>query len=432
MSFFGIFDRLSIRYKLIVLLCFSSALALVVSLATAFYAAYVVETAAAQRALRQTADLISENMRAALDFHDAESAKNILAALGSSPQIRLALVEDENGATLGEYHRPSSAEEAPLWKKAMASELAAAAESPSYKRSTTREGFSRDYHFLLQPVVFQERPLGRLLIIADNAAIFAKQRYFIALQLGATIFIFAAIFALSLRLQLIFTQPINRLLRAMREVENSQDYRTHLSSQRYQNEFRDLYQGFNSMLAEIRRRDERLEAMATTDALTGLANRHMAMAAFAEKAGRSARRGEALGVIMLDIDRFKQINDCYGHAAGDQVLQGIGRILQACARPYDLAARLGGEEFLLLCDASGQAATLAIAERIRQRVAGQAFQIDLPQLTGRQEIHLTVSLGICSAIADAENFPLLLEAADRALYRAKEGGRNRCEIAEAP
>ncbi|MFB1010022.1 MAG: GGDEF domain-containing protein, partial [Thiopseudomonas sp.] len=145
---------------------------------------------------------------------------------------------------------------------------------------------------------------------------------------------------------------------------------------------------------------------------------------------RCLRNQDPLGIILLDIDHFKQVNDSWGHAAGDRVLQDIARILQSGARPYDLPVRLGGEEFMLLCDNAGPDVVQMVAERIRQAVEAHEFVLD----DGRS-IRITSSLGCCSQVADADADAALMQTmidrADKALYCAKRGGRNRVELAPA-
>lgn len=181
------------------------------------------------------------------------------------------------------------------------------------------------------------------------------------------------------------------------------------------------------MLSDIRERDERLSKLATSDALTGLANRRHAMEIMETMVTRAHRKGEPLGVIMLDVDFFKKVNDRYGHPVGDMVLKKVAQILQGSAREYDLVARIGGEEFLVLCDNSTIQVAKALAERIRSSVECCYIEHE-----AGQPLSVTVSLGIYSALpsqADiANNGEDLIKVADEALYRAKEGGRNRYEI----
>ena len=159
------------------------------------------------------------------------------------------------------------------------------------------------------------------------------------------------------------------------------------------------------------------ELQASTDALTGLPNRRY----FDEFCGLLARRrraGDALGVLMVDIDRFKALNDRFGHAAGDDVLKDVGRAIVGAVRDDDVPARYGGEEFVVLLRNPTEAIALEVGERVRESVAS----VDLSRL-GIPAV--SVSVGV--AVADRPDQPIreLVEIADQALYRAKRAGRDR-------
>jgi diguanylate cyclase (GGDEF)-like protein len=167
---------------------------------------------------------------------------------------------------------------------------------------------------------------------------------------------------------------------------------------------------------------EALRDQATHDSLTGLWNRAAILDLLHAETARAARQGGPLGIIMADIDHFKRVNDIYGHAAGDAVLRETARRLAASVRPYDSAARYGGEEFLCVlprCDAR-QAAS--VAERIRRAIAGEAIEVP------KAKLGITISLGVAAGGGN-EGGEALIRAADAALYRAKNAGRNRVEVA---
>jgi diguanylate cyclase (GGDEF)-like protein/PAS domain S-box-containing protein len=160
-----------------------------------------------------------------------------------------------------------------------------------------------------------------------------------------------------------------------------------------------------------------LEAMARVDSLTGLANRRQFDERLALALTRSRRRRQAIALMYMDIDHFKQVNDSRGHAAGDVVLRVFGQRLAACVRSGDLAARLGGDEFVVLVeDAAAPADAEAIARKVIANVAdGITFD--------RTTLHVTTSIGIAFC-PDASGAQALTSAADAALYAAKEAGRN--------
>ncbi|MBW2455836.1 MAG: diguanylate cyclase [Deltaproteobacteria bacterium] len=170
--------------------------------------------------------------------------------------------------------------------------------------------------------------------------------------------------------------------------------------------------------ARIVNLQQRLAREATTDELTGLHNRRAGLEALRREVARSSREGQRLGVGILDVDHFKQVNDTYGHPAGDDVLRELAARLSATLRPYDHLSRHGGEEFLVVVPNGGRGP--APWERLRAAVAGSPF----PTRAGQLDV--TISLGHSSG--DGRSDPEeLIAAADRALYRAKEAGRNRVE-----
>jgi diguanylate cyclase (GGDEF)-like protein len=130
---------------------------------------------------------------------------------------------------------------------------------------------------------------------------------------------------------------------------------------------------------------------------------------------------------MLDIDRFKSVNDRWGHPTGDQVIRVVAQTLRSLARGQDLGGRLGGEEFALLLPATPLAGAWAIAERLRQNVQDS----DSVRATDGAAVRFTVSIGVAALAAQDTDFDSLLQRADRALYLAKDGGRNRVELLDS-
>jgi diguanylate cyclase (GGDEF)-like protein len=168
---------------------------------------------------------------------------------------------------------------------------------------------------------------------------------------------------------------------------------------------------------------ESANRLATTDALSGLPNHRSCTDTLHRMAAQAARSLEPLACVLMDIDRFKRINDNYGHAAGDRVIEAIGRTLPRALRTSDFAGRYGGEEFLLLLPGTDTAGAMVAAEKVREGLR----EIDVPELEG----HVHASFGVSVYPEDAVDVELLLRSADRALYAAKANGRNRVELARA-
>ena len=161
---------------------------------------------------------------------------------------------------------------------------------------------------------------------------------------------------------------------------------------------------------------------ASTDALTGVTNRRGFFEIAERLLARECYAKQPVGAIMFDIDRFKHINDQFGHAIGDEVLIAFCRLVADQLRPHDLFARIGGEEFAVLLTNTTALDAVSLAERIRASVAVAPLTSEL------QTIRATVSAGVASWDQTKPDLSALLRSADQALYRAKEGGRNRVEL----
>lgn len=176
---------------------------------------------------------------------------------------------------------------------------------------------------------------------------------------------------------------------------------------------------FNEMVRRLKENQNKLEQMATTDSLTGLVNRKQIMADLATHREHQRRYGSNFSLLMIDIDFFKQINDCHGHLVGDAVLIQLAQVLREVLRSLDSAGRYGGEEFLIILGQIDACQALQTAERIRQAVDQHVF------VCGDVSLHVTVSIGVSSTLLEENSSTKLIDLADKALYEAKAGGRNR-------
>jgi diguanylate cyclase (GGDEF)-like protein len=179
-------------------------------------------------------------------------------------------------------------------------------------------------------------------------------------------------------------------------------------------------------LSELSRKNELLERLALTDPLTDLANRRAFSGSMEAEMARARRSGKGIGLLFLDLDRFKAVNDGHGHAVGDEVLVAVADLLRRHGRRGDLTARMGGEEFAVLLPETESSNALVVAERIRKAVEAEPVGRTVP-------LSVTVSIGVAVAAAGSTESPeSLLARADAALYRAKGAGRNRVEAAPPP
>lgn len=181
-----------------------------------------------------------------------------------------------------------------------------------------------------------------------------------------------------------------------------------------------MYALLYRMAVRVDESEDKLRRTAATDELTQLPNRRAVLERLRTELARALRENKRIGVISIDVDRFKEVNDTHGHAAGDAVLQGIAQRLSTAVREYDTVGRVGGEEFLVIAPDVDEATLKALGERLRAAI--EVVPIGFRGL----QVPITISAGgtVCSA---AETPDTLMRRADEALYRAKDAGRNRFE-----
>ena len=186
-----------------------------------------------------------------------------------------------------------------------------------------------------------------------------------------------------------------------------------------------LYQELSELNRQLITTQEALRVQATHDALTGIWNRRAIMEVLGKNFGQARRRKTPMAVVLADIDHFKQVNDGYGHLAGDEVLRAVAGRLEAAVRNGDYVGRYGGEEFLVVLDACDSQGAACVAERVRQAVRSRSIEYE------NTRIDVTLSLGV--AVHHAEDGDVtaetLVKLADDALYHAKRQGRDRTVVA---
>jgi diguanylate cyclase (GGDEF)-like protein len=411
------FSNLSIRLKLVVLLGASAAIALLISAVMSLVLTFLSVRSESLRHLQQTSDIARDNLTATLAFRDNASAERMLGSLSTNPRI-LAAVIDDDSQRFSEYVSPASPRDQSVAYLAEVSALARGQYGQLFQQREGLASMTWDYMFTVSPIVFEGKTIGTLTILSDNVELKERLGTYIAMQLLISVLTLVIIVFISIRLQRVFTTPILHIIEVIREIAQTKNYA--ISVDMVQNdEFKSLYTHFNDMIAEIRNRDASLSRLATTDPLTGLANRRHAMEIMQSMVSRARRKQESVGLVMFDIDHFKRVNDRYGHPVGDAVLRVVAGILTHMAREIDLVARIGGEEFLVLCDRSDLQATHLIAERIRA-----AIELAVIPYAQGQSLRVTVSGGVYASVPETEGLDLYLSRVDDALYRAKNNGRN--------
>ena len=413
------FSDFSIRLKLVTLLGVSAAMALVVSAILSLVLNFFSVRDESLRHLRQTADIARDNLTATLAFRDTASATRMLGSLASNPRVLAALISDDESQKFSIYVSPAASQ--PDVAHYLA-EVAALASQRHADLVVQKQGFAAitfGYMFAVNPIVFDGRTIGTLTLLSDNVALRERINAFVLMQLLVSVLTLVIIAFISIRLQRVFTTPIFHIIETIRTIAQTKNYAVSVDT--IQNdEFKVLYTHFNDMIAEIRERDARLSRLATTDSLTGLANRRHAMEVMQTMVSRARRKQEPFGLVMFDIDHFKHINDQYGHPVGDMVLKAVSGTLLRTAREIDLVARIGGEEFLVLCDKSDLDATQRIAERMRAAVEEAVIACG-----DEAPLKVTASGGVYAAVPESDDLEVLLARVDSALYRAKENGRNK-------
>lgn len=180
-------------------------------------------------------------------------------------------------------------------------------------------------------------------------------------------------------------------------------------------------------LVELRRSVAELSQLVRTDSLTGLANYRYFNNALEQEMERTLRSGQPTSLIMLDIDFFKKVNDQWGHEVGNQALVHIAGLIQQTVRKLDFPCRYGGEEFAVILPNTNLAASIPVADRLRQTIA------DSPLPVGDKQLQMTASLGIDTFYPDEKASPEeLVQRADHYLYQAKQEGRNQVRHATLP
>ncbi len=219
------------------------------------------------------------------------------------------------------------------------------------------------------------------------------------------------------------------MLRPLREVaEAVREYRAagvvpQLSSNR-RDEVGIVTNGGTKLIADLDATLSQLRVQASTDALTGLGNRRWMKEVGTLEVVRAARENEVVSLIVFDLDHFKSINDEFGHETGDKVLIAAGAVIEQNLRPYDAAARIGGEEFCVILPRTPASDAVAIAERLRKSFAAQTVS---PLGQGR----VTASFGVYCGDARNQTLEDMMAAADKQLYAAKKAGRNTVHWATA-
>ena len=213
-------------------------------------------------------------------------------------------------------------------------------------------------------------------------------------------------------------QDINSLYQQLKSLASQDNVLGTLNAEA--GEKSDMHRNLNDFLAKVSDETEKLQNLANIDQLTRVYNRRGYYELTQEALKQSKQQQRPMSILMLDADHFKHINDTYGHAAGDEVLQQIAQICEQGLRKTDVLGRLGGEEFAITLTNTDLRRAVDTAERIRATIQRQAIVLQSGEI-----LHITISIGVIAREQHHHDLNTIIDLADKALYRAKQAGRNR-------
>ena len=356
------------------------------------------------RALGRLIALISPQALLAFDYLQVN---DYTREVSSQPDVVYGVVVSPQGTPISTYVRGSNASVQEHLQAAGAKDLLGVLRALPGERDLLNLDF---------PIVHNEVVLGRFLVGMSRESVQKEIRRQLTVQLllfaAIVLFLGAAIYAV-FRFNVLV--PIQKLIAASREVGRGEYPVVEVKTA---DEFGTLAKAFNTMAEEVKHKQAKLHRQANFDALTGLPNRMMAFDRISLEIHRAKRSRERFALMFIDLDNFKDVNDSLGHAAGDQLLVGIGARLQTCMRDADSVARLGGDEFLVLVPAvSGELEIERIATRMLEAVSQ-------PQALCGRKVVAKCSIGIALYPDNGDSVEALMANVDNAMYQAKatQGG----------
>ena len=404
-------QNLSLRGKLTLILTLTSCLFVLFTMVTIIALQWWVLSRDLLSRAELVAKELSDRSAVTMALNDRQEASLILQGLASRPQVVGAKLITKNNEIFAEFYQNSSENSlGTTWQPA--ANLLQRYIVPL----TSIEA--------IEPVIYGEEILGQLMIRFDLVKINQLLIQYVGFASAAFILYSLLAFLIANRLQRLITDPVHSLVLSMKKVtrEKNYRYRVHKTSD---DEFGSLFDGFNSMLSELEIRDKelrenesRLDYLAYHDPLTKLANRHLFHDRLEHSMTRAKRMKSRVAILFIDLDRFKHINDSFGHDAGDRVLCAVAERLQEQVRAADTLARLGGDEFVIVLEQLKKTEDLS---RFVQRVLRDLVE---PIVIAEQKLHVTASIGISLYPENGEDVDSLISAADIAMYQAKENGSN--------
>lgn len=396
-------NSIAVNITLVVLLATGIAL-IVFTAATVLFDSRVSTTQSDAR-LATLADIVGQNSAAALEFDDRLAAEQVLQALRKEPPIVAACLYNVSGSLFSEYYRDRDT-------RACSRTTATEAAFDSHMRRVTRQIWRRS------------EILGSIFLVSDMQYLESRRK--LALQLLLVMAAFSlgiGVLAGSI-LQKRISRPIARLAQALHRVTSSGTFESRAPVEG-STEIMELASEFNSMLVELESRDRttklaeaQLSQQASTDALTGLPNRRLFSDRLAQTLALMQRERRTIGLLYIDLDGFKLVNDSLGHHVGDALLCEVASRFRAHVRRSDTLARVGGDEFTVILTALNQPSDAAIVAESLLASLATPFRLH------DHDITIGASIGISTLEGPRQEEVDLLQQADSAMYAAKRGGRN--------
>ncbi|HMC12931.1 MAG TPA: diguanylate cyclase, partial [Gallionellaceae bacterium] len=348
------------------------------------------------------ANIIGDNSVSAVVLNDSHTAQEILFALHGSPNVRQAAIYLTDGRLFASYKRDLKLSDLPM---------------------PTQTGFvyMPDSLDVVRPISQSGLKFGTLSIRLDMDVLYESMtRTFFAIMLAAVLVLVLAFVILSW-LQRSFIHPLSRLYSLMQAVSEEKNYSVR-SQDSGKDEIGYLAAGFNQMLEKIDAHDNKLRKIAHYDHVTALPNRHYFNQRLEDAIADAVREKEHVGVLFIDLDNFKVVNDTLGHNIGDMLLKTVSERIAGKLRGSDCVCRIGGDEFaVILQELPGHNEAAVVAGKILNEMAQ-------PMWLNDSEIYIGASIGISLFPDDAPDMNTLLRCADVAMYYAKSRGKNNFQL----
>ncbi len=436
----NIIRHISIRRKITLIIMLVSMVSLCLALAAFIVAERSSAHQFAAKNLKTMAEVIAANSKAAIIFRDNIAAEETIEFLHYQEHILAAAIYDAEHELFAAYTKPG---------------VEAGVPTPHSDHDNVL--FWDNYVELVNSISHEGQLIGHVYLRSDFRLIQDHLSWFAIIALLVFFCSLLISFLLSERLQQIITAPLLSLSEIARKITTEKNYALRLQSDS-RDEVGNLISDFNEMLDQIQLRDnelelhrssledlvtkrtsdlelanreleaakleaeeiaERMEYHAHHDALTGLPNRHLLIDRISIALSHAHRENILAGVLYLDLDRFKLINDSLGHAIGDQLLRVVAQRLNGCIREDDTVARLGGDEFMVLLPSIEKTSD---AGYIGKRIIDALSE---PVICDGYELNITTSIGVSIYPYDGKETDALIKSADVSMYRAKSLGRNR-------